>query len=92
MEDAGALVPDQRSVVPYGGDTAVARSIVAVHVRNPWTGRCRGCRDAYPCRSRQDADEVLRLSRKPTPPPVVAVSLLLTALPGIAVVVECLVR
>lgn len=45
--------------VPYGGDRAVARSMVAVHVRNPWTGRCRGCREAYPCRDRQDAAAVL---------------------------------
>ncbi len=36
--------------VPYGGDVAVARSIAAVHVRNPWTGRCREC---YPCPDRR---------------------------------------
>ncbi|MGH3742110.1 MAG: hypothetical protein ACRDT1_12345 [Micromonosporaceae bacterium] len=45
--------------LPYAGDRAVARSVAAVHVRNPWTGRWRACRDRYPCRDRQDANAVL---------------------------------
>ncbi|MQA25811.1 MAG: hypothetical protein GEU94_10095 [Micromonosporaceae bacterium] len=49
----------QRVAIPYGGDAAVARSIAQVHRRNPWTGRCRACKDRYPCRDRQDACAVL---------------------------------
>lgn len=49
----------ERRVLSYGGDISVARSMAAVHERNPWTGRCRTCREAYPCRDRRDADEVL---------------------------------
>ncbi|MGH3735200.1 MAG: hypothetical protein ACRDT6_06205 [Micromonosporaceae bacterium] len=47
------------TVLPYGGDVAVARSIAEVHRRNPWTGRCRACRDRHPCLDRRDADTVL---------------------------------
>lgn len=53
-----------RPVVPYGGDVVVARSMAAVHVRNPWTGRCRGCREVYPCRDRMDAEVVLAGARR----------------------------
>ena len=72
----------QPAVVPYGGDVAMARSMVAVHVRNPWTGRCRGCRDPYPCRERREAERVLERRQRRwlalllVP---VAVALLLTA-------------
>jgi hypothetical protein len=55
-------IPDSRPVrivLPYGGDTAVARSMLAVHVRERWTGVCRGCRDRYPCRERRDSQRVL---------------------------------
>lgn len=48
-----------RSAVPYGGDAAVARSMLVVHVRNPWTGRCRSCREIYPRPDRRDAEAVL---------------------------------
>lgn len=51
--------PEERRAVPYGGDVAVARSIAEAHTRNPWTGRCRSCREAHPCPDRRDADEVL---------------------------------
>ena len=53
------------AAVPYGGDAAVARSIAAVHVRNPWTGRCRACLEVYPCPDRQDADAVLGPQPRP---------------------------
>jgi hypothetical protein len=52
-------VPSPSPVIPYGGDTAVARSMLAVHVRERWTGVCRGCRDRYPCRERLDSQRVL---------------------------------
>lgn len=45
-------------VLPLGGAVEVARSYLALHVRNPWTGRCRSCGDAYPCRDRRDAETV----------------------------------
>ena len=54
-----------RPAIPYGGDIAVARSIAAVHSRNPWTGRCRACRERYPCPDRQDADAVLGPQARP---------------------------
>ncbi len=47
------------TVLPYGGDLVVARSIAKCHQRNPWTGRCRACKDPYPCRDRGDANTVL---------------------------------
>ncbi len=46
-------------MVPFGGAAEVARSYLAIHVRNPWTGRCRSCREAYPCRERQEAEAVI---------------------------------
>ena len=49
----------ERRPDPYGGDVVVARSIARVHRRNPWTGRCRACKDRYPCRDSQDARAVL---------------------------------
>lgn len=63
MDDHEDETPQMRpmppAVVPYGGDLAVARSIAAVHVRNPWNARCRACRERYPCPDRRDADTVL---------------------------------
>jgi hypothetical protein len=79
----------QRTALPYGGDVAVARSMVAVHVRNPWTGRCRGCRDPYPCRERRAAEQVLERRQQRwlafllLP---IAVALLLTAAAGAGVI------
>ncbi len=86
--DGSHLAP-QPVVVPYGGDVAVARSMVAVHVRNPWTGRCRGCRDPYPCRERRAAEQVLERRQQRwlafllVP---IAVALLLTAAAGAGVI------
>lgn len=54
-----------RVVLPYGGDTAVARSVLTVHVREPWTGVCRGCRDQYPCREPLDSQRVLGVVPSP---------------------------
>jgi hypothetical protein len=78
-----------RSVVPYGGDVAVARSMIAVHVRNPWTGRCRGCRDPYPCRERRAAERVLERRQQRCLAVLllpIAVALLLTAAVGVGVI------
>ncbi|MGH2599112.1 MAG: hypothetical protein ACRDJ9_06965 [Dehalococcoidia bacterium] len=55
--------PAERRVLPYGGDVAVARSIAAAHPRNPWTGRCRSCGEAHPCKDRRDANDVLAHKR-----------------------------
>jgi hypothetical protein len=52
-------------VMPYGGDTA--RSMLAVHVPERWTGVCRGCRDRYPCRDRRDAQYVLGVTHSSVP-------------------------
>ena len=57
--DNSGVASGVRVVLPYGGDTAVARSMLAVHVRERWTGVCRGCRDRYPCRERRDSQRVL---------------------------------
>lgn len=35
-------------VVPSGGAVEAPRSYLKVHVRNDWSGRCRGCGDPYP--------------------------------------------
>lgn len=59
----------------------MARSMVAVHVRNPWTGRCRACGEVYPCPDRQDAEVVL--DPRPRPQRLVG---LVAALALIAVV------
>lgn len=52
-------------VVPFGGAVEVARSYLAIHVRNPWTGRCRSCGDAYPCMERQEAEAVIGATQPP---------------------------
>lgn len=65
-DDTGLRMPSARVGLPYGGDTAVARSMLAVHVRARWTGVCQGCRDRYPCRERRDSQFVLGT---PAPPP-----------------------
>lgn len=65
-DDTGLRIPSMRVGLPYGGDTAVARSMLAVHVRARWTDVCRGCRDRYPCRERRDSQLVLGT---PAPPP-----------------------
>ncbi len=49
----------EQRAIPQGGDAAVARSFANLHQRNPWTGRCRGCRQRHPCHVRQDADSAL---------------------------------
>ena len=38
-------------VVPYGGDTVTARSLLPAHARSWWDGRC-ACGDPYPCHTR----------------------------------------
>ncbi len=58
-DDTGLRVAAARVGLPYGGDTAVARSMLAVHVRARWTDVCRGCRERYPCRERRDSQVVL---------------------------------
>lgn len=42
-------------VAPLGGDIGEARSQMRVHTRHWWNGRCRGCGDLYPCRTRLEA-------------------------------------
>lgn len=60
-------------VLPLGGAVEVARSYLAVHVRNPWTGRCRSCGDQHPCADRRDAETV---AGRPSPQPPKRVALL----------------
>ena len=49
----------QTLVLPLGGAVEVARSYLKVHVRDWWTGRCKGCGEQHPCRDRRDAQVVL---------------------------------
>ncbi len=63
--EGGSKGPNRyEPIVPYGGDVAVARSMAVVHVRNPWTGRCRACREVYPCPERVNAEAVLDAARQ----------------------------
>ena len=81
--------PTPPMCLPYGGDVAVARSMIVVHVRNPWTGRCRGCRDPYPCRERRAAEQVLERRQRRCLAFLllpIAVALLLTAAVGAGVI------
>jgi hypothetical protein len=64
-DDTGLRIPSVRVGLPYGGDTAVARSMLAVHVRARWTDMCRGCREHYPCRERRDSQFLLGASASP---------------------------
>ncbi|MGH3734216.1 MAG: hypothetical protein ACRDT6_01100 [Micromonosporaceae bacterium] len=75
------MYEEENRPVPYGGDAAVARSIAAVHTRNPRKGRCRACRERYPCPDRRVADAVLGT---PPPPPRLAGLLLALALVVVA--------
>lgn len=47
--------PRQRAAVPYGGAAEVARLDLRIHTRNTWTGRCRACRERFPCPTRRQA-------------------------------------
>lgn len=55
-------------VLPLGGAVEVARSYLEVHVRDWWTGRCKGCGEPHPCRDRLDARAVLG-GAEPLPEP-----------------------
>lgn len=50
--------------VTCGGAVEVARSYLDVHVRDRWSGACRGCRDHYPCPERRDAEALLGVPAK----------------------------
>ncbi len=50
----------ENRLLPYGGDKAVAQSMAQCHRRRPWTARCVGCGECWPCRDRIDAERVLR--------------------------------
>jgi hypothetical protein len=53
--------------LPCGGAVEVARSYLKVHVKDRWTGACRGCRDHYPCPERRDAEALLGVPPKGAP-------------------------
>jgi hypothetical protein len=46
------------SVVPLAGDTAVAQSILNIHIPGP-AGRCQVCRVKHPCREFDEAERVM---------------------------------
>lgn len=72
-----------RRALPFGGAAEVARSYLAVHVRNPWTGRCRSCGCPYPCQDRTDAETV---AGRPEPTPRRLWLLAIPALLGLVLV------
>ncbi|MGH3713202.1 MAG: hypothetical protein ACRDT4_07030 [Micromonosporaceae bacterium] len=80
------------TVLPYGGDVAVAQSIADVHRRNPWTGRCRACRDRYPCRDRQDANAVLGAADHARPSLVGIVGAVVPILLGVLLIAASMIE
>lgn len=65
VPEAPRVTRNETRVLPYGGDKAVARTIAECHRRKPWTARCRGCGEPWPCRDRIDAERVIAPTEDP---------------------------